>query len=466
MKLFNTLWVVALLFIIALLIVVMGQWDWFVRIGAVIACAALAALFVLHNFSPERHKPRYDAEPLKEEEAAFLEAVNVMVVSRLKEIETVIGAKDDEGLTALNETEARIRQAREFSISSAIASAPTIVLSEEELLSLALNRAWKISQLQFGTALRWTHESGRTAEVAAVSGYERSGEKVPPMAVPPELAQILRQGKLEDCAQHHSAPAFQAAARTRFAIPVGIGARYWGFLVLEHPEERKLTDLQTRFLHALGREAAAALEAMKLWYDARRSLSEVLARLGDSLDERRNTKSGRGRRLASLFNLACLHTEMDENEREAGILAAYLIDLGEIGVPELVLNKDTALAPQERKFFEGHPALSVKLLRQFLLLHPTEEIVIAHHERWNGSGYPLRIAGEDIPRPARLLAVCDTLEAMMSDRPHRGAMDVSDALIALKKDAGQLYDPEMVEAVAVATAQWQAQIQLAGKRSA
>jgi HD-GYP domain-containing protein (c-di-GMP phosphodiesterase class II) len=453
--LFVSLWVTSLLFVIAVLIVVMSDWDWGVRAGAIAVCAAVGVLFVLfmRRQPPETMAGAEPAAPQTVEEE-LLQAVNVMVVNRLKEIDTLMGGAD-EGLSALGEVDLRIRQARDFSIATAIADAPDMILDERALMTVALNRAWRISRFQRGTALQWDpNRELPAARIVATSGYGDRRPELETITIAPLEASTLRQGSVLAWKPDENLEGPLGMARSRIGVAITLGAFQWGWLLLEDDEERKLSTVEERFLAALGRETASALAAQKTWTDGRKSLDGLFKALGTHLDARRQFKEGRGIRIASLLKDAGIRLGIPGAELEAGIAAAYLMDLGEIAVPELVLNKEAELTPQERKFFERHPGLSAKLVREFLLVKPIEDIVACHHERFDGAGYPGRLSGEAIPRMARLLSVCDAFEAMLSRRTHREPMESSEALKTLDRHAGTQFDPEMVKAVRAAASEW------------
>jgi putative nucleotidyltransferase with HDIG domain len=125
---------------------------------------------------------------------------------------------------------------------------------------------------------------------------------------------------------------------------------------------------------------------------------------------------------------------------------ALLHDIGKLGVPDAVLNKPGALDEAERTLVNGHPESGYALLRAVEPLRGIAHLVRHHHERWDGRGYPGGLAGEEIPRGARLLAVCDTFDAMTSDRPYRQGMAREVALAAIGHAAGSQLDPEATAA--------------------
>ena len=103
------------------------------------------------------------------------------------------------------------------------------------------------------------------------------------------------------------------------------------------------------------------------------------------------------------------------------------------------------LSPDEREIIQRHPQWGVELLETVPLLTPALDVVGCHHERYDGSGYPHRLLGEEIPLTARIFAVVDALNAMTHDRPYRRARSLSEALRSLQDDAGKQFDPRVVD---------------------
>lgn len=126
--------------------------------------------------------------------------------------------------------------------------------------------------------------------------------------------------------------------------------------------------------------------------------------------------------------------------------AALLHDLGKIAVPAEVLNKPSELTELEMKLVRKHPWAAYKILKQIPFPWPVAEIVLQHHERLDGSGYPKGLRDGEIVLEARILAVADVVEAMLSHRPYRPATPLEDVLREIEGKKGTLYDPEVVDA--------------------
>ena len=135
---------------------------------------------------------------------------------------------------------------------------------------------------------------------------------------------------------------------------------------------------------------------------------------------------------------------MNEDMIEIIRQAALLHDVGKIGIPEYILNKEGKLTDEEYEVIKGHVEASIDIIRHLPSLDYVIPAVIGHHERYDGKGYPRRIAGEDIPLTARILCVADSFDAMTSKRCYKKAFPVGMAREKLLQDAGRQFDPDLV----------------------
>jgi putative nucleotidyltransferase with HDIG domain len=135
---------------------------------------------------------------------------------------------------------------------------------------------------------------------------------------------------------------------------------------------------------------------------------------------------------------------LNEDETEALRAASVLHDIGKLAVPEHIISKPGKLTPEEFDKMKIHPTVGAEILEQVHFPYPVVPIVRAHHEKWDGSGYPNGLAGEDIPIGARILAAVDCLDALASDRQYRKALPLDEAMAKVAEDAGKSFDPKVV----------------------
>lgn len=164
-----------------------------------------------------------------------------------------------------------------------------------------------------------------------------------------------------------------------------------------------------------------------------------------AMDLRDQETEGHSHRVAELTVELAKKLGMNESELVQARRGALLHDMGKLGVPDHILHKPGALNDEEWVFMKKHPQLAYNMLYPVEYLRPALEIPLCHHEKWDGSGYPRGLKGEEIPFAARLFAIVDVWDALTSTRPYRSAWSKEDALEYIREQAGKHFDPVIVE---------------------
>jgi HD-GYP domain-containing protein (c-di-GMP phosphodiesterase class II) len=125
---------------------------------------------------------------------------------------------------------------------------------------------------------------------------------------------------------------------------------------------------------------------------------------------------------------------------------ALLHDIGKMAISDTILLKPGKLTEDERALMQRHPGYAYEMLKRIQFLLPAIDIPYCHHEKWDGTGYPRRLKGEEIPFSARIFPVIDVYDALISDRPYRSGMPVDEVKEMIRKDSGAHFDPHVVEA--------------------
>jgi putative nucleotidyltransferase with HDIG domain len=165
-----------------------------------------------------------------------------------------------------------------------------------------------------------------------------------------------------------------------------------------------------------------------------------------ALELRDRETAGHTRRVAEMTVRLARLMGMDGENLTHIRRGALLHDIGKMGVPDSILLKPGPLMDTELDVMRLHPVYAYELLQGIPYLHPALDIPYAHHERWDGTGYPRGLAGEDIPIAARMFAIVDAWDAMRTDRPYRAALPREAALAEIEACAGTHFDPAVVEA--------------------
>src|SRR5438093_89507 len=172
------------------------------------------------------------------------------------------------------------------------------------------------------------------------------------------------------------------------------------------------------------------------------------ASLAKAVDLRDTYTGSHSARVAELAARVASRLGLDQEQIELSRLAGSLHDLGKLAIPEEILRKPGPLTGPERLVLERHPQIGFRMLDS-LGIDPVAKWILHHHERWDGTGYPDRLPGSEIPLGARIIFVVDAYDAMTSDRVYRGRLSREDALAELERCAGTQFDPAVVAALAV-----------------
>ncbi len=148
---------------------------------------------------------------------------------------------------------------------------------------------------------------------------------------------------------------------------------------------------------------------------------------------------------ASIAKHIAKELKLPENEIEDIEHAAVLHDLGKVGINGNILSKKGPLTSKERKIIQTHPSIGSEILKDIHSLRGAVPGVLYHHECFDGSGYPLGLKGDEIPLAARIVAIADVYQALISDRPYRNAYSKNKAIEIIKKESGSHFDPKIVK---------------------
>ena len=173
-------------------------------------------------------------------------------------------------------------------------------------------------------------------------------------------------------------------------------------------------------------------------------MTTTLLALSRAIEARDPHSSGHAARVGVMAELIAERLGWDEADVEVLRMAAALHDVGKLRVPEPVLRKAGPLDADEVAEMRRHPEEGARMVARVRELQLAVPAVLYHHERWDGTGYPMGIEGEAIPAEARVLAVVDAFDAMTSDRSYRRAMTEALAIAELERCAGSQFDPEIV----------------------
>ena len=227
------------------------------------------------------------------------------------------------------------------------------------------------------------------------------------------------------------------------AIPIYVQDEFSGVVVCAN-RDGGFEEFDDEVLLALGDHTGAILNNARLRGDLRNSYVATVRLIADALEAKDPFLRKHSDEVSGYVAAVADRLGMDRRRREELLFGSLLHDVGKIGISERILLKPATLTPEERSVIELHPRIGYRLVQQVPALQNIALGILHHHERFDGSGYPQGLRGEQIPIEARVISVADSFSAMTSDRPYRKGMSVEDACAELERCAGEQFDPEIV----------------------
>lgn len=207
--------------------------------------------------------------------------------------------------------------------------------------------------------------------------------------------------------------------------------------------------LDAHLAHCMVYDQKATLEDMvrKRTDELQQTRMQVVQRLGMAAEFRDEETGNHILRMSHISELLARTIGWDDDDCELMLMASPMHDIGKIGIPDHILLKPGKFEPDEWEIMKTHATIGGKLLDgdDSTLMRMAREIALSHHEKWDGSGYPNGLAGEDIPMSGRIAALADVFDALTSQRPYKKAWPVEDAVQLIKDNSGKHFDPQLVE---------------------
>ena len=243
-------------------------------------------------------------------------------------------------------------------------------------------------------------------------------------------------------------------------FPLQTPLRKYGVLWLGIPNIREYFSHHASNMQTLANQAILALERSILLVESQQQADAIerayeelefaydrtLAALMSALDARDQETEGHSIRVSKLACLLGAELGLNASSLKAIERGSLLHDIGKIGISDTILHKPSPLTQDEWKVMRFHPDIGARIIEDIPFLQETLPIIRYHQERWDGSGYPVGLSGKDIPLQARIFAVADAFDALISDRPYRDRIPTDDALTYIREQSGILFDPEIVSA--------------------
>jgi putative nucleotidyltransferase with HDIG domain len=234
---------------------------------------------------------------------------------------------------------------------------------------------------------------------------------------------------------------------SELSLPIPVAGATWGVLNLEQQERGAFSDEDLLLAHVIAGQIGSAIYRCQLVGELEGAFLATIGVLADAVELQDSYTAEHANEVAELSVRVGARLGMSGSELDRLRYGALLHDVGKIGIPGELLRKPGALTPEERERMNEHTAIGARMLERIPFLAPVAPLVRSAHERYDGSGYPDGLAGEEIPRAAMIISTCDAYHAMTSDRSYRRAMPHEMAVRELAENAGTQFDPAVAAAL-------------------
>ena len=279
--------------------------------------------------------------------------------------------------------------------------------------------------------------------------------------------QIVKSGKRPDALQKLLDPSwlvlFKQVAATKEGLivpasespekmpslicaPLMIRDHVFGVLYIQKNSKREaFSEKDLQYILSLTKRASLNLENKILYESIFNNILETFKSLIASIQARDFYTEEHSLRVTKMAVSLARALKCPEHDIESIKIAGTLHDIGKIAIPDRILLKMSELSADEYRVIQQHPVIGENILKPMLLFDREREIILYHHERWDGTGYPRGLAGEDIPYLSRILSVADSFDAMTTDRPYRKAVPTKIAIDDLKSKRFKQFDGQILD---------------------
>lgn len=229
------------------------------------------------------------------------------------------------------------------------------------------------------------------------------------------------------------------------AVPIMQRGRPIGVITIYTSKPRDFSQDEIDLLSTFASQASIAIENAKLYANMKEQYLSMVMALAAAIEAKDSYTHGHSTKVMEYAVKIAVELGLSEDEIETVRYAGLLHDIGKIGIKDVILCKKELLTPEELDELHRHPEYGANIMERVELLKDIAPLTLYHHEKFDGTGYPLGLKGDQIPLGARILAVADTYDAMIADRPYRNAFPFDHVKKEMKRAAGSQLDPEIVK---------------------
>lgn len=322
-----------------------------------------------------------------------------------------------------------------------------------QVLDLIIAKAVEMLECEAGSILLYNKEKDCLYFSASTSSDSKKLAEIPVPLTDSLAGAIFSKNiplivnNVDKDIRHNSSVAAQVNFRTNslLGVPMRIQNRVTGVLEALNKRQGTFTEEDVKILTAIASQAAVAIENAQLVQALQDSYDSTLEGWAAALDLRDKETEGHSQRVTVLTVQLAQAIGVSQDALTYLRQGALLHDIGKMAVPDSILHKQGPLTEQEKAVMRQHPLNAYNMLYPIAYLRSALDIPYCHHEKWDGSGYPRGLKGEEIPLAARIFTIIDVWDALRSNRPYREAWSEKKTIAYIQKQAGKSFDPKIVK---------------------
>ncbi|MCL6471398.1 MAG: HD domain-containing protein [Firmicutes bacterium] len=327
-----------------------------------------------------------------------------------------------------------------------ISEAGLTMLSVDELLDEIATRIVQDTNMDWSKIILLGRKNGKLTVEHSPNSYlplkDRDLNKVYKLiddVLTEEKARVLKRNDISQVKAYLGS----AGIRSIAMVPVNLRQNMACIVAAGKKSADSFSKKELNLIETLSYRSALAIENALLFSRLEGSYLETVESLVKAIEAKDEYTSGHSEHVAALARETSIALGMTKEEAERIYMAGLLHDVGKIGIPSSILYKTTKLSDDDYKQIKLHPTKGYEILEPISGLEDIAMIVLQHHERYDGTGYPSGLCGNDILLEARILAVADAYQAMISDRPYRKRLPVKEAKLEIRRGIGTQFDPDV-----------------------
>lgn len=347
------------------------------------------------------------------------------------------------------------KQRRQLALANRLGSKLGSLVDDDQICRLVVDELHDEFHYYMATVMKVDEDGG---EIVAVAGaglvHERLKQKGTVWRQPIDKGvggRVIRTGETSLVGDVRLDPDFlgtsnNVESRSELCAPIRVGERVWGAINLEEPQVEAFDQDDLALINTIADQMGSVLQSAELYEELENAYLATVEALSGALEAKDRYTATHAREIADTAVATGKMLWLTEDELKTLRYAALFHDIGKLGIPSEILNKDSQLEDEEFKQVAQHTVIGQQILAPVPFLDEVSPLVRHAHERWDGNGYPDGLSGEEIPMGSRIIFVCDAYHAMTSNRPYRKAMPHGAALAELREGSGSQFDPAVVDA--------------------